>query len=192
MFLQIMMEFISSTTVNSMLKMKFRSNDGYPNLISTLLASIEMDMGDSHHVTVLLGLLSNLALTTQGGALLRVLNVEPLVINAIQEHVDAPHLHEVAYALLYNVLRVDESSCQTNTTQRSSELVNRALNSAMKYPRNKILQENVCRLLVVLASQFGKKVRRIVQGKRGKRILILAKENFPETCRKYVRILLQP
>ena len=94
----------------------------------------------------------------------------------------------MAFALLRNFLIVD--GCETNATKRSSELINLALKSAMKYPRNKVLQENVCELLVVILSESDGEAHRLVRSKRCRQILTLASENFPESCHDVVQLLL--
>lgn len=187
-FLQNMMPFIKETTINSLCTLNSRNNDTLPGLIPTIFSVIKASRSDSNHVVTSFRLLSAVARTSKGGALLRLLNVDSLVIDTIQEHFDTPHLHEMAFALLRNVLIVD--GCETNATKRSSELINLALKSAMKYPRNKVLQENVCELLVVITSESDGEAQRLVQSKRCRRILTLASENFPESCHDVVQLLL--
>ena len=188
MFLQNMMGFLSETSINSILKLKFRSDDNLPGLIPTVLASIKTNRSDSNLVVTLFGLLLNVSRTSKGSAVLRASSIDSLMIDTIQEHFDTPQLHEMAFALLRNVLLVDE--CEMDATLKSSDLISLALNSAMKYPCNGELQENVCRLLVVLTSQSNDEVRRLVQGKRCRRILTLASKNFPDSCQEVVRLLL--
>ncbi len=189
MFLQNILTYLTKTTVNSLLRLKSRSNDDFPGLIPTLIASIKTNKSDLNHVVSLFSLLSTVTLISKGSALLRVLSIDSLVVETIHEHLDAPHLHEITFELVRNAYTTDE--CETMATaKRNCDLINLALKSAMKYPRNAVLQANVCRLLVVLTSPSDGKAQRLVQGKRCRRILTLASENFPDGCREAVHVLL--
>jgi len=189
MFLQNMMGYLSDTSINSILKLKFRSDDNIPGLVPTVLASIKTNRSDSNLVATLFGLLLNVSRTSKGSAVLRASSIDSLVIDTIQEHFDTPQLHEMAFALLRNILLVDE--CETNATERSSDLIKLAFKSAMKYQCHGELQENVCRLLFVLTSQSNDEVRRLVRGKRCRQILTLASKNFPDSCQEVVCVLLR-
>lgn len=188
MFLQTIMTFLTETTVTSLLRMNSRNNDDFPGLIPTLVTSIKTNKNDLSHVMTLFRMLSTVALTSKGSTLLRSLDIDSLVIETIQEHFDTAYLHEMSFAIICAALIAN--GCGANAIQSSSDLINIALKSAMKYPRNEVIQENVCRLLVTLTSEYDGEAQRLVKGKRSRRILTLASENFPDSCQDFVHTLL--
>jgi len=184
MFLQNMMVVSSITTVNSIFRSKRSSDSDLPMLLPTLLTAIQTNLNKIDLVFSVFGLLSNVARNVKGRKILRSLDADTLAMDAIRGHPVSPELHDVAFALLQNVINVR----QENNEQQLLDLAKMILESMEMHPEEEMLT-NACRLLGVISQSTGT-VQDLVRSGSGRQVLTLVSENFPDSCNELVDGLL--